>query len=377
MPPISAIAAVSIFATVVANPLPSKAIHGWATVGDAIFAHGGNSTLASPAEVAFLALHYPWVTLANCYGVPHGAAKKNATQEAASLTTAAALKAANASTRVVFYWKSDMAEQIIDCSNTSASWVAHGKEWTMKDDSGKPITHGNNAPVFDTTVPSFQDFWVGHLVDMAQSTGADGTQLLDGFFIDGCICTASTTKVFKNVNPTRTEVFCNATRTMLARAQAEISSLGRGQILVWNGLDSENGLAQQAGASLGSMIDHFAALQFINDKTGNFNGPALTDLIVNVTRNRINDDRMLQYKGWPGPLTHPWTWVNNSQPTTPAGFRQAAAAELNVTLAVFLLAANEQSWLGYSWFWNLGDWIVSFNLFLHPFPAIPTQAHPP
>ena len=291
--------------------------------------------------------------------MPHGAGRGGATQEAATLTTAAALKAANASTRVVFYWKSDMAEQIIDCSNTSAAWAAHGKAWALRDDSGKPITHGNNAPVFDTTVAAFQDFWVGHLVDMAQSTGADGTPLIDGFFIDGCICTSSTTKVFPNVNPARTAKICSATRAMLARGQAEVTALGRGQVVVWNALDSTAGLAQHAGATLGSMVDHFAALQFVNPQSGNWDAPkaSLADLIVNVTRSPLNADRMLQFKGWPGPLTHPWTWVNNSQPTTPAGLRAAAAAQLNATLAAFLLAADEQSWLGYSWFWSLGDWI--------------------
>jgi hypothetical protein len=351
------VVAVLAAAVVFAAPLPPKALHGWGTVQEMIFAHGGNDTLASAAEVAFIAATYPWYTFANCYGVPHGKGRGNHTQEAATLASAAALKAANAGTRVVFYWKSDMAEQIIDCSNTSAVWAARGKEWGLKDDSGKPITHGNDAPVFDTTVASFQDFWVGHLVDVAQSTGSDGTALIDGFFIDGCICTSSTAKVFPNINPTRTGKICNATRAMLARAQAEVTALGRGQIVVWNALDSEFGLAQHAGATLGSMVDHFAALQFINEHTGNWDGGAkasLADLIVNVTRSPLNADRMLQFKAWPGPLTHPWTWVNNSQPTTPAGFRAAAADQLNSTLAAFLLAADEQSWLGYSWCALLG-----------------------
>ena len=58
--------AVLFAAATVAAPLPPKALHGWGTVGEMIFAHGGNSTLASAQEVAYLAAHYPWVTLANC-----------------------------------------------------------------------------------------------------------------------------------------------------------------------------------------------------------------------------------------------------------------------------------------------------------------------
>jgi hypothetical protein len=314
-----------------------------------IFAHGGNRTLLTSDEFSFLAKNYPWVTFADCYGINDGVFSEDAT-----LAAARAIKAVNPAAKVNFYWKSDMAEQLVDsCSNANATWAKH-PEWHLIGDDKKPIMAGH-SPVFDTTVASFRTFWAQHLVTLAGTLGADGTPLLSGFFIDGC--QQRNTTIWKNLNPTRTAALVAASTQMVKEAQAAVTALGHNQVLIWNALDDDLQLANHVAAAGGSMGDHFGALQFINPKTGDWVPDTLQYLMMNITRSPLNADRLIQVKGWAGPLIHPKTWVNESQPKTSQGLQLAMAAELNVTLASFLLIAEDQSWLGYSWFWDMGDYI--------------------
>ena len=47
----------------------------------------------------------------------------------------------------------------------------------------------------------------------------------------------------------------------------------------------------------------------------------------------------------------------NGAPTTPAGKQAAAALWFNQALATFLIAAEDNMWFGYSWFWTIGDYV--------------------
>jgi hypothetical protein len=83
--------------------------HDWTTVGDMIFAHGGNNTVVSEQAHEFLAAHYPIVAFADCYGNDHG---RGVTQEEAALTSATKLRVSNPSIKNVIYFKSHLESQL-------------------------------------------------------------------------------------------------------------------------------------------------------------------------------------------------------------------------------------------------------------------------
>jgi len=333
-----------------ARALPAAWAHGWDTVGHLTAAHGGNNSLLAPDEVAFVSQHYKWVTLADCYGADHGAR----TQEAATLETAAALKALDATTRVAFYFKSDMSSMLSSCSTANATWAAH-PEWQLRTDAGAVVRAGTGGGiVFDSTVATFRAFWAAHLVALARALGADGRPLIDGFFIDGCQQRNDT--VWKGVSPARTAAVVGNTTEMVRATQAALDALGHDQVLIWNAMDTPFQLDNHVAASGGSMNDHFGALGAINPHTGAWE-PAVMQEAFDVIRDARNAGRLIMVKAWPGPLVHPKKWVNDSQPTTDAGLRAAVAAELDISLAAFLAVADVNTWFVYSWFWEMSDYI--------------------
>ena len=341
---------------------PAALTHGWATAADMLAAHGGNGTVLPDEQLAYLAAHYKWVTFADCYG-----SRSGLTQEAATLASAAALKKIAPAVKVVFYWKSDMSSQVAGCSSANATWAAH-PEWQLKDDSGKVVTNGN-APVFDSTVASFRAFWSGHLVELAKETGSGGgAPLLDGMFIDGC--QDNNVTVWKNVNPGRTAAIVAATQEMVAETQRQLDALGFGQVLIWNALDTEFQLEEHAAASGASMADHYGALQFIDARNASWVPERMLGMLA-LLQDPRNADRMVQVKTWPGPLIHPREWVNNSQPTTDDGLRAMTAAELEISLASFLIVAEANLFFVYSWFWGFDDYIP-FGLHY----TVPTAFYP-
>lgn len=345
----------SLFAAcafVVAAPPPTAWVHDWETVQSMLYAHGGNASVLDAEQHAFLASHYKYVTFADCYGGNHAAPL---TQENATLQSAAILHELNPKIKTIFYWKSDMSSQIVSCSTAGPTWARH-PEWQLKDDAGKVVKNSGGFPVFDTTVATFRSFWVAHLVTLAKALAPDGkTPLLGGFFIDGC--QQQNASIWPRVSPVRTAAVVAATITMVKELQTQLDALGHSQVVIWNALDDDFQLMEHTTASGGSMSDHFGALQFIDKVTGDWVPDTLQYLMFNITRSPLNAGRLIQVKSWPGPLTHPRTWVNDSQPTTDAGLRAMMAAELNISLASFLLIAEETTWFGYSWFWAMSDYI--------------------
>eukprot|EP00045_Choanoeca_perplexa_P015967 m.208259 g.208259 ORF g.208259 m.208259 type:complete len:459 (-) comp17131_c0_seq1:1160-2536(-) len=315
--------------------------HGWDTVSDMFFGHGSSSTVLSNTSLSFLSQNYKMVTFGNCYG------KSNGTQEDGVLNAAAILKAANPTIRVLFYFKSWLASELAECSSANATWLAH-PEWRLKDDYGNII----DPPYLDVSNHDAANFWLNHLVDLAQQRLPNGDQLLDGFFIDGTVNV--NTSRFKNISQARYDGLIAAKAAIIARLQGEIASAG--QFALTNGLDTM-WAAEHFVAAGGAMIDHFAILQFVNSTTGELLPAAMEALLFEVAASPLLNNRTIQVKGWPGPIIkQPDMWPASwPTPQTPAQFRQQALLQFNNALSYFLIVAKDNFWWSYSWFWHMID----------------------
>ena len=114
--------------------------HGWDTVSDMIFSHGGNNTIISDDAHIFLAKNYKMVAFADCYGNDHG---HGVTQEKAALYSAAKLREHNPAIRNIIYFKSHLETQLTSCSSANETWAKNRDKWLLVGDDGK-VDHGVN-----------------------------------------------------------------------------------------------------------------------------------------------------------------------------------------------------------------------------------------
>jgi len=325
-------------------------VHTWDTLSDMFYMHGNNrSGELTDAEVKFMASSFKIITFGNCFGsIEYGT-----TDEEAVLKAATEIKAVNPDVKVIFYFKSNFAEQIVKCSTTSKTWLQNQDKWSLRDDKGN-IIHHNSWPMFDPTKKDFVDFWVGHLVDIAKQRLSNGKVLIDGFFLDGI--PNSDTEI-RNLTKAENDAHDKAQAAMIGKLQAALDGFGENQKAIMNALDSDYGLKLHVEGAAASMVDHFAIIQFLDHKTGKMIPEAMQHLLFEVIGSPENKNRTLEIKSWPGPLISPKTWPNNTIPKTTTGLRQMMTDEFNNALSYFLLIAEENHWWGYSLFWEISDYI--------------------
>jgi hypothetical protein len=324
--------------------------HDWNTVGDMAIMHGSQTDLFSTNESHFAATHYKIVT--------GGAHPKNMTCEASTLLWAQSLRESNPSVKNVFYWKSDFAGQLW-YNASSAAWpefVRH-PEWSLRTDNGTVVTKGGRpggTPLFDTRVKSFQEFWASIAVNISKALDKNGQPLINGIFIDGL---GSDDKI-PGMTDAESMALYKGGQQMVHDLQIQLDALGKDQTVIVNGMDLVDDVAVHASIGGGSMVDHFGILQFLDPVTGEWLPEPMKKLLFDVVRAPASLNRTLQIKTWPGPIVNQKDiWPNASQPTTQGGMQRAAQEQLNTALALFLLVAEDQSWMCYSWFWGAGDYI--------------------
>lgn len=323
--------------------------HGWDTVADMAVMHGGNKSVITEDALVFAASHYKMVAFANCYGVDGS----GTLQEEAALISAQTMRKTNPEVKNVFYWKGDLYSQIEKCSTAGAEFKQH-PEWILRDDHGKEAGRGE----IDSRDPSFREFYINHIVMLFKNMDAtnESKPLLDILYLDGL--GDSSPRPVKGLTPAQSLAYHNATHEMLTELNKQLVALGHGQFVLVNGLDTTSNIPWQASVGPGSMVDHFGILQFINGSTGRWLPDAMHDVMFNVARAPENMDRTIQIKTWPGPIVHQKdVWFNDTQPKNPADFQKQGAAYANSALATFLLIAEDNFWMGYSWFWSAGDFV--------------------
>ena len=110
------------------------------------------------------------------------------------------------------------------------------------------------------------------------------------------------------------------------------------------------------------MVDHFGILEFLDRKEDVWDPVKLHTLLFDVIRSPENANRTLQIKSWPCLLTHPMLCGDFNSKSPPDVLQKMVGEGFNRALALFLLVAEDNVWFGYSWFWNLGDFIPTSKL---------------
>jgi len=311
--------------------------HDWTTAASAQFADFGYVAL-TPAQSAFAAASYTIVSLEKCTGP--------GPTEANIYATAARIKAANAKTRVLFYWATD--QQGIWCYAASAALLAN-PSWWLRDDAGRVInvTQGaSSVPRIDYTVAAARDWWAS--VPLA---GAGAAALIDGVLADGTgsRCPAP------GISAARCAALVAGKSAMVRQLQAALDAANGGSVL-GNGLDLyDGGPADHNLYTLadmdGIMGEHYAVFESVRA-----NGTLDVDrvaLFISLVGEAAAKKKLVVVATWPGLYMTPFaadgwpSWPNASQPTTTVGWQAALLAKHAFALAAYLTVAEETVFMQY------------------------------
>lgn len=302
----------------------------WADFAGADYAH----TLTDD-QAAFVARAYAIVSLEKCFAMD-----AYNTTEAAVVATAARLKAANPTVKVLMYFS--VTGDYSDCYASGPLFEAH-PEWWLRDDAGAPYGSPGRRS-HDMTQAAVRDYWTGAIANCS-ALGPPG--LLDGVFADG-----ASGANYSNMGPARQAAVVAGMHTMLndtASALRDPGFMGAGARLIGNGLELYPRDPPDHGAGVlpfmdGVVWEHWLAFKMLDAVNGSL-VPALFDEAVGLLANATAGGKVVLVKGWPGPATTPITplgpaWPGGDQPGDYAGRAAAAAAWLTPSLAAFLLVVE-------------------------------------
>ena len=337
--------------------------HKWKTVADLMGMHGQGGS-AAPAAIDFAANHYGMITTA-------APCKSTSpfTIEDGTLALARELKAANPTTLVGMYWRTDFVGEIARCSNFTAELKATGDTLFLRDDNGNLVLEHGHAVMWDYTNKAGVDLFSRALVNVVNRTLRNGAPVLDYLFLDG-----PDWQTLPNISLARNDRLRAAKMSFFADLQVKFDALPGGRNIILNGVDTVETaqLFNPTGAG-GVMVDHWTILQFLltgepmdtdkcsvkpPDICGHFNLTAM-DALITLVRSQLLSNMTMQIKGWVGPvISQPGKWPTQMHTPTPGVERQRAMAErFNSELAFFLLVAEDHMWWLYSWFWGFDSFV--------------------
>jgi hypothetical protein len=316
--------------------------HGWNSASDFFYSHGKNkSGILTSMEADYLAKNYVMHCGGNCDGAgefsPHS-------HEKGATANAIMLRKSNPAIKNLFYFVAHNERELGVCSDADPIWQKH-PEWKLHNSTGG-IPMRNGKAWIDCRIPEYRSFVVDHLVDLLSIIdNTTGRPLFDGVYSDGI---ADVTNI-PGVSAAESAVLYDACGNVLRQLQDRLDAKGDEQLVVINGWDDTEHTAAHVKYGDASMVDHFAVLQFVDKNTGLWIPDMLQQLLFDVVRSPAGLNRTLQIKTWPGLLTAPMTWGNYTRDSPPKVLQKMVGEQLNSALALFLLVAEDNMWLGYSW----------------------------
>ena len=328
--------------------------HGWDTALASQFIDFGYQPL-SQAQAIDVASHYGIVSLEKC----SGGADKTGT-EAAIWASAALLKAAKPSIKVMFYLATDLGG--LQCYRALETYRAH-PEWWLRDDAGALVNNskdssGDGIPLPDYTVPAARAWWAS--IPLNGTTGGGGggvAALIDGVLADGtgdpCL------RLGADISPARCAALAAGKAAMVEEMQG-IFTAANGGVVMQNGVDMYPGNEQNnlpwLAHSNGFQAEHFAVFESVLP-SGKLNVTRVEEFF-DVIAAAAATGKLVVVSTWPGLCTTPFTpqgypsWPNNTQPTSNDGWRAALLAKHTFALAGFLIMAEENVWMAYEGWYN-------------------------
>ena len=328
----------------------------------------------SAAALADVATRYRVHSLEQCFGCPWGA-PCNAS-EAHVITAARGMKAAAAAVGapppvVLMYVQGSMPRS---CFASDAEYMRN-PEWFLRFDAhawaGQPVLRTPRTPRLDDN--TFLDYtnaparaWWG-----AQAWAQPGARgAIDGVYADSIGWQNWHNRFAANISWDLTYALNNATLQMLGEAKA-----AWGYQVMYNGLEVDDRYAPQwndgaLAVTDGADIEHWGAFECILPN-GSMNVSMFAAVILQAfARGNDGSGKGIFIKGWPGPVVAPifflpedaWgphrmtpSWPMNNTPLTAAARSQALLDFYPFVYATFLMAAGPQTYLHYSWWYDLCD----------------------
>lgn len=196
--------------------------HGWDTALAAQAIDFGYSQL-TPAQARDVASHYGLVSLEKCSS-PHDT-------EAAIWASAALLKAAKPSIKVMFYLATDLGG--LQCYAALHTYLAH-PDWWLRDDAGALVNSSSHIPLPDYTVAAMRDFWVAIPLNGTSGSASPFAGLIDGVLADGtgspCL------RLRANISPARCAALAAGKAEMITALQAVFTATNGGVVMQVRGV---------------------------------------------------------------------------------------------------------------------------------------------
>ncbi len=330
--------------------------HDFATASAASFADFRSPTNLTDPQLAFASDKYRVVSLEKCSGKSSGMFTEDYIY-----STAARLKARDPTTKVVFYWATNVAPQIT-CYRAHAEFAAH-PEWQLKLDNGTRLPF-----TLDWENPDAREWWTS-----VPLGGQNGTGLWNGVpvhtLIDGVLADGSAWSHYDGVALPRLEQLYDAHLRMIGQLQAAFDSTGNGGVVMANAISMYGGVNQDPrpqydhGAEAldwvaAAMNEHTAAFESVNRNNASLNVETVkTDMeVIDAALRRDNGSKLVFVQTWPGLYAGVQSYspvANGGEPTptTIAGWRNALRSHFAFAQALFLSVAEPNAFWFYGATW--------------------------
>lgn len=278
---------------------------------------GKRSGPMTDAELDFVAKHGRFVALEK----GHGAGQHGSTEEGI-YHTARELKRRNPEIKVLFYF------------NAFINWLPYDafkryqSEWTLRDTSGKVVTHPSGTPRPDPSIAAMREWWSDTVAEAMRRAP------LDGVFADA-LPQAISPALAKQVGPEKARAIVAGLRKMMKLTKEKI---GPGRVILANGTRTHDfrEILDWEGLD-GVMIEHF----------GGFHTADAAAMKADLDTIALADakGKFVVLKGWPG-----FNWLDKEMMAKPyPELLRLARANVEFPLACFLVGARPGSFFCYSW----------------------------
>ena len=281
------------------------------------YAHVGKaSDDFTPEELDFLAGHFDFITIEK----PQASHKHGSTEEG-FVAAAREIKKRNPRAKVLFYWNASL-----DTSSRRGRYKAMDtfpEDGFLKDNAGNIVMRRKTVPNYDLTRQDVRDWWSDVAAIAVKEYGADG------IFAD-----AMGQDEAKGLDSKKLGALVAARVQLLEQTRRKI---GPGKLILYNGLlkDDPGKLLQYAD---GAMIESFGHPKYGDNKE------ALA-ASFEATHAAAQKGKIVLLKGWPG-----FTFRDKTMMEKPrAVLRRLAKENINLPLAWFLVAAQQNSYFNYAW----------------------------
>ena len=302
-----------------------------------VYAHVGKTAGDfTPEQLDFLAQHFSFIA------IEKGQAFRQRGDTAAGIAEAARqIKQRNPRAKVLFYWNAFLDYPLYKAEKTFPA------EGHLKDVHGKPVMVRNTVPAYDLARADVRAWWSDVAAAAVREGGADG------IFADALLQVVAPAKK-KLLGEERYKTLNAGLMMLLEETRRKV---GPEKLILYNGLRGSEG-AQFLPLASGTMIEHF----------GHFSGTGKEKMAedLEALRTAAHSGKIVCLKAWPG-----FSWLDTELMKQPHGELTLRARERIIfPLACFLVAAEANCYLCYTWGYREGDgtfdWYPEFDKPLGP-----------